>query len=267
MQVFGRLDPFSEQGSEGIHWSLVDSSYPGYGGLFRINGKQLKILDKDFNTIWQGSVKLEYQRNKETCGTWTQQAVSNAWVHGFEETLSPEVWAEYFFQNCRAILDTDEGLDPWKVGDLSGLPARLAAMPDKDKQELYRQAVYGVLREAYTGGPLTSFTEEWGLTTKEVVSTFDITAAEIGLIKTWPKYGHMLDITFSENRFVKAILFHQIKGVLEFLCNTREEKQVLIEPYRAIIAYGAIADLIQVFTRLRDKRDALLRAAGHVVEK
>ena len=97
------LECFWETGTEGVVWSFVDKSKPGYYELNTIQGHHLIVLSDSDEVLWSGIVELEYERLRQT-GFREQQAINGYWVHGFEKTLSPETWADYFFKRKRAIL-------------------------------------------------------------------------------------------------------------------------------------------------------------------
>lgn len=108
MRVTGTLDPFFETGTEGVIWSLVVAGMPGYDGLFSLHdGDELVIYNATGQAQWRGQVKLEYERRWRPYPTnpkHGQQEVLGFWVHGFQATLDPEVWAKAFFDRAPAVL-------------------------------------------------------------------------------------------------------------------------------------------------------------------
>ena len=104
-QVHGNLSAYFETGMEGIHWSLIDPTKKGYDGLHILkDGHHLTIHSKDKKTtLWQGDIKLEYERNMST-GRRKQQCVLNHWIHGLQEDVDPETRASYFFDKLPATL-------------------------------------------------------------------------------------------------------------------------------------------------------------------
>jgi hypothetical protein len=108
--IHGKLDPFFETGTEGVIWSVYDESKKGYDGLFCLeDGDKLTVYGHDGVTvIWEGVVALEYKRNWHAYPLnpqYGQQAVYGYWVHGFQATLAPEVWAMMFFAGLPAKLE------------------------------------------------------------------------------------------------------------------------------------------------------------------
>lgn len=110
--IEGSLDPFFETGTQGIIWSLSELG-KGYEGLHSLkNGDYLKVFKKDSGEIlWQGVVKLEYERRLIPIPTNPQykaQEVCGMWVHGFQDSLEPIVWAKMFFDGSKAQLIKNE---------------------------------------------------------------------------------------------------------------------------------------------------------------
>lgn len=109
-RISGFLDPFSETGTEGIIWSLVndDATLSGYEKLtFITDGDYLFIEDGEGGIVWEGEVTLEYERRyKSYPGNpeYGQQEVFGYWVHGFQASEEPETWATWFFEGRRAVL-------------------------------------------------------------------------------------------------------------------------------------------------------------------
>lgn len=105
--IHGHLDPFFETGSEGVVWSVVWSGVPGYESLFGLeNGDELLIYNADGSVAWQGIVALEYQRRHRPYPfnpALGQQEVLGFWVHGLQENLAPETWANAFFERRPAV--------------------------------------------------------------------------------------------------------------------------------------------------------------------
>ncbi|MBI1362387.1 MAG: hypothetical protein GC134_00190 [Proteobacteria bacterium] len=111
----GVLEAFWETGTEGVIWSFYDTSLQTpdgkrtYDGLHCLkDGDHLTVYGFDGKTVvWEGTVKLEYERNWEKFPLnpqYGQQAALGFWVHGFQESLVPEVWAMMFFAELPAKL-------------------------------------------------------------------------------------------------------------------------------------------------------------------
>ena len=100
----GLLEPFSETGSEGVMWSLQEPG-KGYDGLHTLQDGDLLTVFNDTakkDILWQGEVKLEFKRNWRSFENPKypeigQQEIGGWWVHGFQEGLDPEKWAQMFF--------------------------------------------------------------------------------------------------------------------------------------------------------------------------
>ena len=109
-RIAGILDPFWETGTEGVIWAVIndDPKLQGYEKLTILtDGDYLFVEDGEGGIIWEGEIKLEYERkyrpfpNNPESG---QQEIFGYWVHGFQESEEPETWATWFFEGRRAVL-------------------------------------------------------------------------------------------------------------------------------------------------------------------
>jgi hypothetical protein len=92
--INGRLEAFSEAGTQGVVWSLTNPILPGHYGLFPLhNNDQLAIFDDAGRPLFQGTIDLEYVGNH---------------VHGLQRHIDPEMWAEWFFKRHRATLQQNQ---------------------------------------------------------------------------------------------------------------------------------------------------------------
>lgn len=113
--IEGLLDPFFETGSEGIIWVLIEPN-KGYEGLHSLkNGDYLKVFKKNTQEVlWEGLIQLEYERRLRPIPTNPQykaQEVCGMWVHGFQASLEPIVWAKMFFDGSKAqLIKSEENL-------------------------------------------------------------------------------------------------------------------------------------------------------------
>lgn len=106
--INAHLEAYFETGTEGIIWSVQIDSL-GRDGLYLLkNGDELIVYTKDRRAIvWKGIVQLEYKRlyrpypNNPQYG---QQIINGRWVHGFQDSLQPHVWAKWFFDKLPAAL-------------------------------------------------------------------------------------------------------------------------------------------------------------------
>lgn len=106
--IKGQLEAYYETGTEGIIWSLVEPD-KGYEGLNCLkNGDYLIVYQKNSQVIrWEGTVDLEYVRRNRPLPfnpQYSQQEIFGWWVHGFQNSLDPEVWSKMFFEECNAAL-------------------------------------------------------------------------------------------------------------------------------------------------------------------
>lgn len=109
--IEGTLEPFSEQGTEGIVWCVYDpASNAGDGrktlsGLNKLdNGDLLRIFsDQSRKTIlWEGVVQLD-MTTAGASDTPAKQVKGRA-VHGVQATVEPETWFDYFAAEKPATL-------------------------------------------------------------------------------------------------------------------------------------------------------------------
>lgn len=174
-KVYGRLDAFFETGTEGVIWSVIDPGLPAYDGLWSLrDGDQLSVLGRRRETVWKGTVQLEYERNWEPYEHnpgHGQQAVGGIWVHGLQVDLAPDDWAIMFSERHRAILT----LGPQQnipaphpfIGSASGMDDRLHAIADP--QQLYRFALYPWLH-FLSNGAYFSLAKDMGFTLDETLA-------------------------------------------------------------------------------------------------
>lgn len=110
--ILGKGHAWFETGTEGVMWSVYENGKQGYDGLNVIKtGDKLTIYDKGERgretVLWEGVVELEFERRYRSYPMNPangQQEVFGMWVHGFEKTLDPEVWAKYFFDEHEMTL-------------------------------------------------------------------------------------------------------------------------------------------------------------------
>lgn len=108
----GELDAYCNFGTDGVLWALYDDNRNGPSSTHFIkSGDYLKVLDNKDTVVWEGTIQFEYQRrfrNYPTNPEYGQQEVFGFWVNGFEETLAPEVWGDWFFKKFRGELTVKE---------------------------------------------------------------------------------------------------------------------------------------------------------------
>lgn len=116
-EVSGILEPFSEQGTEGIVWCLYDPAHNTadgkrqYAGLSSIeSGDLLRIFTDESRqaVAWEGTVRYEHDSHKDalplTGGQMMVQRVRDCTVHGLPEGVDAEQWFDYFAQGYPATL-------------------------------------------------------------------------------------------------------------------------------------------------------------------
>jgi hypothetical protein len=114
----GRLEPFSEQGTEGIVWCICDPSKSGYDSLTAIdNGDLLTVFDDAARTkiLWEGRVQFDFNANMAPLplgrGIEVQRINDNT-VHGIQTAADPQAWLSMFEQHKPCILIKHGGHHP-----------------------------------------------------------------------------------------------------------------------------------------------------------
>lgn len=106
MVIEGQLDCFSETGTEGIYWSLLENGKSGYDGLHILkNNQKIIIYNNDDSILWEGVIKLEYSSSIQSNGFgFRKQAINNLWVNGIQENIYPDIWLSMFVNKLKAKL-------------------------------------------------------------------------------------------------------------------------------------------------------------------
>jgi hypothetical protein len=112
--IHGRLDPFSETGTEGVIWSVQDDISLSYDALHPLeNGDHLQVFDERGDIIWTGLVDLEFSRLQHRQGKWQQQTINGTLVHGFNASQTPEEWTDMFIkERCARLVKSKPDLRP-----------------------------------------------------------------------------------------------------------------------------------------------------------
>lgn len=112
--IKGKLEPFSETGTEGVVWSLHEDGVDGYDGLNCLcQGDYLTVYDPKDSTkiVWEGNIDFEYERNYHPFPKnpqYGQQAIFNIWVNGIQRDVEPDDWGLWFFKEYPAELIKSE---------------------------------------------------------------------------------------------------------------------------------------------------------------
>jgi hypothetical protein len=91
----GRLEAFSDQGTEGIHWSFMDDAKSGLEALTCLSaGDHLTIYNPDAldEVVWSGNINFEY--NSHIHGSY--QRVNGGTVNGLQSGVSSDEWSLWF---------------------------------------------------------------------------------------------------------------------------------------------------------------------------
>lgn len=105
----GRLEIFSEQGTEGSHWSFYEDGKTGYDGLHCLEkGDVLRIFNDAARTelLWQGTVDFDHtseRQHRALIGDvqWLDKVGT---VHGLQKGVDKDRWADMFLAEKPAVL-------------------------------------------------------------------------------------------------------------------------------------------------------------------
>jgi hypothetical protein len=111
-KIEGTLEDFSETGTEGVWWALVDDENSGYDNLHIIEpGDHLTILDQLGRKLWSGVIRYDrkagwhrYPLNPK----YGQPCALGYWIHWTQKGFKPDDWARFFvrpeYDRLRGVL-------------------------------------------------------------------------------------------------------------------------------------------------------------------
>jgi hypothetical protein len=110
--ITGKLEAFSETGSEGIHWAICEendgSRASSYDYLTLLDEDDyLTIFDQEDKVVWEGAIRKDLISHYESYPLnpgHGQQAILGYWVQWLQANTDQEKWASYFFDECSARL-------------------------------------------------------------------------------------------------------------------------------------------------------------------
>lgn len=238
--ICGRLEPFFETGTEGIVWSIYDSSLPGYDGLWPLEQGDSLMIVGDTRVMWEGTIKLEYKRNfiKYNDEDYGQQAVAGFWVNGLQEDVEPDLWYAMFKDARRAILRPvasrrHKQPHPFE-GSSADMEARLRTLPEKsptpspyavqNQEQLYRATEYAWL-SFYSNGGWSSLAQAWDFTLDETLTLIGSpTTEQVEKWKLWPKTAYDSLRPLAYPTFTRLALLYGICGGLNWKFDTKDER-------------------------------------------
>jgi len=104
----GNLDPYVEQGAQGVFWALHDNSLPGYHGLLVLqDGDWLRVLDESGEALFDGKLAFDYDTHRESDPEdifGTQQVVDGHQVNGLPAGVDARTWITWFERRLRAVV-------------------------------------------------------------------------------------------------------------------------------------------------------------------
>jgi hypothetical protein len=247
-RISGLLTTFCETGTEGVIWSLQCPYLPGYDGLLCLQKDDyLEVIDADGKPFWHGNVSLEYKREFHCGGIdsvgnpYGQQAIRGWWVHGFQENLSPDAWADMFFSEMRAWVSpknerlvTDMLNHPFRQ-PIEKMRLKLNALPIESATKLFHSAIYGWL-SFYSNGGWSSVGRYLGMNYNQVLRALNSpTDKQINAWKSYPKNSDDTLLPFSYDMLFRLGLLWQIHGHLTMQYGTElARKQSAIIPLASL---------------------------------
>lgn len=105
----GRLEIFSEQGTEGAHWSFYEDGKTGYDALHCLEkGDVLRVFNDAARTelLWQGTIDLDHKTGRQPRAMIgdVQWLDSIGTVHGLQKGIDKTAWADMFLAEKPAVL-------------------------------------------------------------------------------------------------------------------------------------------------------------------
>ena len=107
----GRLEAFSEQGSEGTHWSFYEDGKTGFDGLRPLEkGDVLRVFNDAARQqeILKVIIDFDFESRKKPLPLaphiTVQRIDSIGTVHGVQKRVDADTWAQMFLDEKPAIL-------------------------------------------------------------------------------------------------------------------------------------------------------------------
>ncbi len=110
VRILGKLHAFAETGSEGFGWAVYEDGKTGYEGLHLLeDGHHLTVTDATGAVRFEGFIASDHRtgwqeyplRPGEGLG---QPVALGFWVWWIQAGWEPDVWAQLFFDEHRAVL-------------------------------------------------------------------------------------------------------------------------------------------------------------------
>jgi len=126
-EIHGITLLFSETGTEGGWWAVMEDGLKGYAALHYLEeGDDFTVYAGDGSVLWHGMIRKD-EKTSRRChrvlrdGKWVadrgrmQQVAGGFWVHWLQAGMPPEEWGKLFRGEKRCVLIHRKGaedLDP-----------------------------------------------------------------------------------------------------------------------------------------------------------
>lgn len=106
--MVGKLEAFSDSGTDGFHWVFMNSLKTDIYGLHSLSpGDHLTIYNPDApkEVIWTGNINFEFNSNRHPIPlepSVLRQVINGCTVKGLQKNVDSELWSMWFFNGYPA---------------------------------------------------------------------------------------------------------------------------------------------------------------------